>query len=368
MVRVSSIRCPACSAPLHAPHGQEFVTCGYCHATSHVSKTKAGPPPKGTGAPAAPATKRGGTAAIVASLIGMAVVGGAGYVFLGPGVGSTSTLFAEWYTVACPVDANGDDVIDFAGRVGRPGMSPHRIAVIDGIDGSILWTSEAKHGWESWVMCLGQNQFAVAQPDFRLDLYDARGGEPKALTLADRPLQYGSADGCLQIHLADGSTVGVRLPSGERGDCDAVLTHQVTGGPVRDTANPILEVDGTTYAAVPKEQGTPTLTIQAEGAARWSVPLRYAAIDRSRPALAVTPSTVVTYGIAPGNSDEGVLVGLDRTDGTARFEIAQRNRWSAKVSSDLVYNGRYVVMGWGFGLHAYDPETGDRVWKIGGRR
>jgi outer membrane protein assembly factor BamB len=142
----------------------------------------------------------------------------------------------------------------------------------------------------------------------------------------------------------------------------------VTGGPVRDTANPILEVDGTTYAAVPKEQGTPTLTIQAEGAARWSVPLRYAAIDRSRPALVVTPSTVVTYGIAPGNSDEGVLVGLDRTDGTARFEIAQRNRWSAKVSSDLVYNGRYVVMGWGFGLHAYDPETGDRVWKIGGRR
>lgn len=83
--------------------------------------------------------------------------------------------------------------------------------------------------------------------------------------------------------------------------------------------------------------------------------------------MAVTPDTVVTYAVAPGSADHGVLVGLDRADGSVRFESTQRNRWSTSVSSDLVYNGRHLVIAWGFGLHAQDPRTGERVWKIGGR-
>jgi hypothetical protein len=33
----------------------------------------------------------------------------------------------------------------------------------------------------------------------------------------------------------------------------------------------------------------------------------------------------------------------------------------------MLFNGRYVIVGWGCGLHAYDPRTGERVWHIGGR-
>jgi outer membrane protein assembly factor BamB len=368
MARASLIRCPACSAPLQAQAGQDYVTCGYCHATSHVSKARPAPqtPPGPKGSPGGLAKpKSGGGVAVLGVFIGMLVIGGVTWVFLGSG--STSLLFSEWYGVACSVDANGDDVIDFAGRIGRPGTGPHRVAVVDGIDGSVLWTSEAKHGWESWVMCLSSDRFAVAQPDFSVDLYAASGGAPKTTRLADGVIQYGSKDDCALFYLKDGSSVGMALPSGDRVECDTELTHAMTGTR-RGETDAVVELDGSTYVAEARDRGTPTLTLRAEadGEVQWSVALRHAAIDRSQVPLAVTPDAVLTYGTAPG-SDEGVLVGLDRSDGRVRFEATQRNRWSNRPSSGLVYNGRHVVIGWGFGLHAYDPRTGERVWKVGGR-
>jgi hypothetical protein len=52
--------------------------------------------------------------------------------------------------------------------------------------------------------------------------------------------------------------------------------------------------------------------------------------------------------------------------GAQRYAVNQKSTWSGNVQS-LVYNGRYVLASWGCGLHAYDPETGERVWHIGGR-
>jgi hypothetical protein len=350
------------------PAGQQFVTCTYCHAVSHVAKAKS---TSSAVATADAASKKSGGVGVAIAIGSMVAIGVAGYAFLGPGFGSSSLLFSEWYGTACLVDANGDDVLDVAGRVGRPGSSSQQIVVVDGIDGSILWTSEGKYDHEAWVMCFSEESIGVALPNFTVELYSATGGEPKSIKLADAARDYGADEECVPISLADGTTVGLRLPSGERGTCEAALSHRVTGGlitEVHEYTNE-MERDGTTYIVEPKKKGTQTLTVRArrEGETVWTTPLGYALVERGLAPLAVTPQTIITYGAAPGSSDQGVLIGLDRSDGTPRFEMVQRNRWSGKFLSSLLYNGRHILLGWGFGLHAYDVSTGERVWKIGGR-
>jgi hypothetical protein len=384
MARLTVIRCPACSAPLQVETGQTHVTCGYCRATSQVAALVEPPPPAppapapapvipAAPAPAAPiqpkSSGRAGLAiALVVAALGLST---AGYVFLGPGVGSTTLLLSEWYGVACLVDANGDEVLDFVGRVGRPGATSHRLAVVDGRDGSLVWSSAPDYDYLSHVLCLSDHTFGVVRPGFRLELHAATGGEPTTLSFADEPMSYGGSDECAKIGLKDRTEVGLRLPSGDEGACGVELTHHVVGSRAgRDwNTEQRLERDGVTYVVEPKQQGTPMLTVRAEQGERtlWTTPLSYALIGRDRAMLELTPDMVVTYGAAPTDSKDGVLIGLDRSSGAVRFAVAQRNRWSNNSVSELMYNGRYVVMTWGLGLHAYDPRSGERAWKIGGR-
>ncbi len=84
-------------------------------------------------------------------------------------------------------------------------------------------------------------------------------------------------------------------------------------------------------------------------------------------ALVATPSMLVVYGAETAKGDDyGVVIGLDRETGAQRYAVPQDSDFSGNVRS-IHFNGQYVLIDWGFGLHAYDPRDGHRVWHIGGR-
>jgi hypothetical protein len=58
--------------------------------------------------------------------------------------------------------------------------------------------------------------------------------------------------------------------------------------------------------------------------------------------------------------------GDDVLDVAGRFAAPGSERWRVGVV-DGKTGASYIIATWGFGLHAYDPQTGERVWHIGGR-
>ncbi len=79
-------------------------------------------------------------------LLGLVVVVVAASTTFGfvPGFGSASvsSLFLEWYTPACLVDANGDGVLDVAGLSAGPGSDTWKLRMVDGATGSVLWSEK----------------------------------------------------------------------------------------------------------------------------------------------------------------------------------------------------------------------------------
>ena len=107
------------------------------------------------------------------------------------------------------------------------------------------------------------------------------------------------------------------------------------------------------------------MTAHSQHQQLWSTDLRVVKPNGGL-SFAVTPSMLVVYAIDPSDNDYGVLVGLDPTTGLQRYAQRQDSHSSASFRS-FHWNGRFVLIDWGFGLHAYDPTDGRRVWHIGGR-
>jgi hypothetical protein len=55
------------------------------------------------------------------------------------------------------------------------------------------------------------------------------------------------------------------------------------------------------------------------------------------------------------------------TDRVARRQSRASGIALVREHLTLEFSRRYVISAWGFGLHAYDPKTGERAWHIGGR-
>ena len=122
-----------------------------------------------------------------------------------------------------------------------------------------------------------------------------------------------------------------------------------------------------TFKLTYRSPGTPFLMLTARTQDRelWSKTLP-AVMARSNLALVVTPGLLIVYGADPQDDHYGVLVGIDPDTGAQRYALRQGSHNSASFRS-LQYNGRFVLRDWGFGLHAYDPGDGRRIWHIGGR-
>lgn len=300
---------------------------------------------------------------------------GVGIVLLLAGSGAVvffqaggSKLLREWYSPPCVVDANGDEVLDVVGWSGSP-SAQRTLTVADGRNGDTLWTGEAAYPEGAEVLCAPPDAIAVTRPDFTVEIRDARTGTLSGTsTLPDRVLHYGRGDRCLRLWTAHDESTGVRTDDAAVTECETdeklnVWRDGVAGPTGHQRPAPQLGVEIEARAS-----GTPLLTVRArrDGAVRWEQPLNLAADTSSALPLVVTPHAVVTYGVRPGDAEAGWLVGLDPESGRVRYEQRQGSRWAADLQG-LAWNGRYVLAMWGFGLHAYDPATGERRWHIGGR-
>jgi outer membrane protein assembly factor BamB len=279
-------------------------------------------------------------------------------------------LLREWYSPPCLVDANGDDTLDLAGWSGTPNAQ-RVLTVVDGRTGDTLWTGDAEYAQGADVLCAAQDALIVARPDFTVELRDARAGTLSGTAaLPDKVQYYGRGRGCVRLWTSYDQFTGLRTDDAAVAPCetDEKLNWwrdgiAGPGGPLRP-----IERDGLRFEIEARRGGTPLMTVRARRGDElvWESPLNLAADDSDALPLAVTPRSVVTYGLRPGDADAGWLVGLDPETGRARFEQRQGSSWAADLQG-FTWNGRYVVAMWGFGLHAYDPATGERRWHIGGR-
>lgn len=278
-------------------------------------------------------------------------------------------MLTEWYSVACPVDANGDGVLDFAGFGGW--LEDRNVMVVDGSDGSILWRSDSKYSLSEKLFCLTEHAFGVASPDARVTVFDPRVRTPRwSLPLPDQLSDYGVAGDCLNLKTSDDQELSVGLSDGSPRPCDAPMGSVFRDAHGRQDKERAfsLEAEGVTYRLHAKTRGTPLLTVAAErgGQPMWETPLRYAVVDGAL-FFAHAPRMLLTYGVDPAQTDNGVLIGIDPETGRVRYEARQTSTWSVNFPRTFVFNGQHLVTTWGLGLQAFDPTTGKRVWRIGGR-
>lgn len=359
-------RCENCGGVVTTPQASGVIICEYCGATIHLARPAAtrapADEPAGRGAARRPA--RG---VLIVGVLLVVAVGGVAYLVRG---GALSVL-GEWYSPgACLVDANGDAALDLVGWGGSP-SDQRNLWLVDGATGKRIWSRSGDYASEATVLCSGRGGFAVARPNFTLELFSLTARDtPRIVRLSDKVEQYARGEGCLQIVTSDQRTVGLDAKTGSQTRCDPIepLRHPYTVAGTTDAGASTTTLGGVRYSVAGRAVGTPVLTVSAErdGAQLWSVPLRYVAVSR-RTMLVVTPETVATYGAEPGQTDVGVLIGMSPRTGAVQYELSQGSSWSARHLAGFQYNGRYLIVTWGFGVHAYEPATGERVWHIGGR-
>jgi len=358
-------RCHACGAGLSPPAGSAYITCPYCGASTPVDEARAG----GGRAPGPPssARRRGGSRGALVVLL-LAVVGGAAALWFVQAGGVK--LLREWYSPPCVVDANGDEVLDVAGWSGGP-SAQRTLTVVDGRTGDTLWTGDGEYPSEAIVLCAAPDAVAVARPDFTVELRDARTGTLSGTAvLPDKVQSYGRGARCVRLWTAAAESTGIRTDDAAVAPCETDEKLTWWGDSIAGPTGPLrpAERDGVRFEIEARRGGTPLLTVRARRGDEtiWQTPLNLAAEDASALPLVVTPASVVTYGVRPGDADAGWLVGLDPATGRPRFERRQASSWADDLQG-FTWNGRYVLAMWGFGLHAYDPADGERRWHIGGR-
>jgi hypothetical protein len=182
--------------------------------------------------------------------------------------------------------------------------------------------------------------------------------------------QLGLGDGCLRIDTANQQQTFISLSGQAKTECLASPVKQPGGpnGVNHDDEKALdLDADGVRYSLTAQAVGTAFLSVTAHAGERqlWQANLRSVKAD-SGLAMVVTPGVLVVYASDPTDDHYGVLIGLDPRTGAERYSVRQDSHWSGNLFS-LHFNGRYVIAAWGYGLHAYEPTTGDRVWHIGGR-
>jgi hypothetical protein len=284
---------------------------------------------------------------------------------------SLSTALLEWYTPPCLVDANGDAALDLAGMSATPGSEQWKLRLVDGATGSVLW-SENDYAPVNGVICASPRYFGVDGGDFRLRLFSAKAlASPMTIPLSDHVDKLGLGDNCLLLKTADDAQKAVDLAGNSVARCDPpALTDAWGDWGVKslDTERGLERTSGAkTFKLTYRSPGTPFLILTARAQDRdlWSktLPLIKAG---SNLAFVVTPGLLIVYGADPQDDHYGVLVGIDPETGTQRYAVRQDSHWSANFRS-MHWNGRFVIIDWGFGLHAYDPSDGHRAWHIGGR-
>jgi LSD1 subclass zinc finger protein len=395
------IECERCGAPLDVPDGSQIVRCQYCGQQTRVLAPQRPhppqppyPPPGGPwGAPpggmppaypqripqvVVPRPRAPGCATpLIAVVIGVLAVGAIGFLQvinrLTGGSGSRGSLLgpSAWapHPRACFVDANGDGVLDIAGMSGTPGNT-RTPTLVDGQSGKVTW--QGPHAeQESKLYCVSPDWIVVTHAGFHLDFYSVRNPAAPVKVLARDELQaYAAGRGCVSIKTSDGSVQGIQLPGGAATRCDAgdlVAVHENPPGLIGLTGeSSAVTLGQKAYILRKRSMGSPVLSVEARDGSRtsWQKELPYQASTFAS-GIAASPDRVMVWGAEATAKDQGVLIGLDANSGSQLYARPQTSLQSGHIHF-IGFNGRYLVTSYWTGLYAYEPATGDRVWKIGG--
>jgi LSD1 subclass zinc finger protein len=399
------VKCSHCGAPLDVSSSAKKVKCAYCRMVNVVQQaervadqTPPGwvPPPKWTPPPnraggqplAYRPTAGAGRMPIVFILLGVGATGLAATMFAGGG----STLFGEWLGTTCLVDANGDDVLDPVGALGQPTSPEIPLVILDGKSGKKLATGGDVDWGKGKQLCLGRDLVGYDTPSFTVELRRPKGLDILGVVkVPDRTDRYGVAKGCLRLVTSAKAVTAATFDAKPTESCPAPerptypqagyteqsrgwwqkageLTYVIYCDDMGTSFINVLAIRGElpasltdSFSTYQLNQALPTLSKV------WSTKLRFATARGDVPGV-LLGQTLVTWGVDPTNDKAGgVLIGIDLADGKLRYAESQGSpTWSTNLR-ELQTNGRDVLATWGYGLFAYEADTGKRLWNVGGR-
>ncbi|MEM9071362.1 MAG: PQQ-binding-like beta-propeller repeat protein [Myxococcota bacterium] len=382
------MRCPTCSAVLTTDELRKD-DCPYCgaalpHSVEAVSKAKIvrevmrdfdkdgdGVPellPKRRPRTSKPRSKpRRSSKVRVALSVGLACLGAGAFALVqeGAGLGSSSAGSGIVLVVdACPVDANGDGVDDYAAVVQRGGAK-RRWAILDGVTGEASAIGSQDVESLNRVFCLGRDWFAIGAPDFSIEFVNARAPEPTVRVRgADTLRAARGGEGCAWLETSNGTISGVTLPGGIATPCDASEATRVenTMGLTDNDANYV--TSNRTFSITARRQGSEVLTVSSadqEGTPLWTEELPYAKPTFGT-AIAATSDRVFLVG-APIGQDKAHLIALDASTGRQAFDVPV-DYTGPDEGSLMFISGDQVVALVGWSFCAFDVTTGDTRWCI----
>jgi hypothetical protein len=272
-------------------------------------------------------------------------------------------------TKTCMVQANGDETLDVA--VFAPGSSYDgaRIALFDGKDGSQLFKSERLEGGAG-LSCLDESAFLVYFSDFRQQIYlPKKPEEVLKFTANDTARAAGRWRDCVRVQTADGGFQSYSLSTGQISECEVPTLK-----PVHDAAPNVMTLtqDETNWkrasvraSLTMTKPGSPRLQVGYEGGddTRWKTQLDFLKPTFSS-AIETFPGRVMVWGASLGKRDECFLIALDDATGEVAYTVPFPQPTANQINFFL-WNGDFLLVGFGGGLWAIDPATGEKAWTLG---
>jgi outer membrane protein assembly factor BamB len=111
--------------------------------------------------------------------------------------------------------------------------------------------------------------------------------------------------------------------------------------------------------------GSPRLQVGYEGGddTRWKTQLDFLKPTFSS-AIETFPGRVMVWGASLGKRDECFLIALDDATGEVAYTVPFPQPTANQINFFL-WNGDFLLVGFGGGLWAIDPATGEKAWTLG---
>jgi len=308
-------------------------------------------------------------AAVIACVFIFLLVGGLGLFFDTNDPLKLGTQDLKQLTEKCVVQSNGDETLDVAVFAQGTNYDGARIVIYDGKDGSQLFKSQRLEN-ASGMHCFDESTFLVRFSDFRQQIYlPSQPEESLEFLGSDAIRSLGKWRDCVTVQTTDGASQSYSLARGEISDCEVADLKQVhisAPNMLRSAKKKVGWKRGsvrTSLATV--EQGSPRLrvTYKGEGETSWEKTLDFLKPNGSS-AIETFPGRVMLWGASLGKRDECFLIALDDKTGEQIYAVPFAQPFAPHLSF-FSWNGDHLLVGFGGGLWAIDPATGETVWKRG---
>ncbi len=355
------MKCRGCGANITPSKDAKYIQCPYCGTFNDVEIKKTNIPTYFIRRPTVKPIY------IVFAIIIIMFFSSIIFMFAGKGGG---TSFNEFYSPAYLANCNNDDILDIVGTIGTVSKG-EKPAIIDGLTGKILFKANnfVDLGYITEIFSPTEDYVCYVTKDLVLTILRANDfSEIGTVMLPDGIKKYNYINDTLFMFFFDNTQVGIDLETARSTETSMDMPDNYYRL-YNNVYHQQLDNDGVMFVASEKSGSEEFIIITAikDNDTLWQTVLRYKNVQIvDDPVILLVDNTVITYGTKLGDDDYGYIIGLDKSTGMIRYEQKQNSTWSSGVTS-FIYNGKYVIVTWGFGVHAYDPNTGENVWNIGGR-